>query len=264
MEEEVLVNTKKFSSGAFRDAYHGTKSKQAGGNQQSTQWVVKTHNAKALKTIEDTLSSSVESLCRKQVQMHAMARHLAKNFKLKAPPQFGKCFQYNRCFYTTYDGHPVTVEEYVSGSFMKIINNNGESAEPPEGASSSCKQLFAKAQCLVHYTYFSTEKKLMLLDIQGSDYTLYDPEIATDVVMDEQTNELFFCCGNCTTVGIETFLKGHTCNEFCKMMSLPDEYCTEETVPVFTYELKATPPRQHIGGQTYTRPCQEGEGGLAS
>ena len=41
------------------------------------------------------------------------------------------------------------------------------------------KELQLKAECLVHFTYESTNQKLMLLDIQGSGYQLYDPEIAT-------------------------------------------------------------------------------------
>ena len=35
----------------------------------------------------------------------------------------------------------------------------------------------------------------MLLDIQGSRYSLYDPEIATADLIDE--GEVFFCCGIC-------------------------------------------------------------------
>ena len=48
----------------------------------------------------------------------------------------------------------------------------------------------------------------MLLDIQGSDYTLYDPEIATDGVFDLETKEVYFCCGKCTTSGMD-FTKVH-------------------------------------------------------
>ena len=40
-------------------------------------------------------------------------------------------------------------------------------------------EVYEKAQCLVHYSYQISEKKLMLLDIQGSFFKLYDPEIAT-------------------------------------------------------------------------------------
>ena len=40
-------------------------------------------------------------------------------------------------------------------------------------------EIDAKAQCPVHHSYQLSERKLMLLDIQGSSYKLYDPEIAT-------------------------------------------------------------------------------------
>lgn len=220
MEEELLVDTKKFASGAFRDAFHATGKKSA-KNHQPTEWVVKTYNARAKSTIEGAASTSVEDHCRKQVQMHAVARHLTKKFQSKAPSSFGKCFKYDRCFYTSYNGEPATIEEYVPGTFAKIVNNDGQCIKPPEGASDQCNEIFAKAQCLVHYTYHSSEKKLMLLDIQGSDFTLYDPEIATDNVLDIETNEMYFCCGNCTTVGMEKFIHDHTCNKFCKLMGLP-------------------------------------------
>jgi len=39
--------------------------------------------------------------------------------------------------------------------------------------------LIEKAENLLHYCYDSSDKKVMLLDIQGSKYNLYNPEIAT-------------------------------------------------------------------------------------
>lgn len=225
IEQEVLVETQRFSSGAFRDAFRATTCGKAGETQQG-QWVVKTYNYIAVETIEDKLNSSIESHTRKQVQMHAVARHIAKNFALKAPTEFGECFKYNRCYYTTYNGKPATIEEYVPGSFVKYINNNGKCVDPADGSTNEYKELFAKAQCLVHHSYHASEKKLMLLDIQGSKYNLYDPEIATDNLMDDESDELYFCCGNCTSIGIKEFLEGvqgHACNDFCKMMGLPDE-----------------------------------------
>ena len=65
----------------------------------------------------------------------------------------------------SYSGEPATIEEYVPGTFVKIVNNDGQCTKPPEGASDQCKEIFAKAQSLVHYTYHSSGKKLMLLDI---------------------------------------------------------------------------------------------------
>jgi len=57
------------------------------------------------------------------------------------------------------------------------------------------KEIVDKAQCLVHYTSLITEEKLMFLDVQGSGYSLYDPEIATADLIDE--GEVFFCWEIC-------------------------------------------------------------------
>ena len=64
MEEELLVDTKKFACGTFRDAFHATGKKSA----KNHQWVVKTYNAKAKSTIEGTANTSIEDHCRKQMQ----------------------------------------------------------------------------------------------------------------------------------------------------------------------------------------------------
>lgn len=52
---------------------------------------------------------------------------------------------------------------------------------------------------------------------RSAEYSLYDPEIATQ----EHTNEddkYYFCCGNLSSLSIDNFLKQHKCNKFCKMM----------------------------------------------
>ena len=213
MNVECRVESEKFSSGAFRDAFHAT-------TVHGDKWVIKTYNQKAKNTISETVKSTVENHCRKQVQMHAVARHLAKKFERKAPSKFGECFKYNRCYYTMFDGEHATIEEFVPGSFAKYINNNGKSVVIPEDASQDLKDLFLKAQTLVHYSYVVTDHKLMLLDIQGSEFTLYDPEIATEEIMDKEHHEIYFCCGNCSTVAIAAFLSDHVCNEYCEMMDL--------------------------------------------
>ncbi len=38
--------------------------------------------------------------------------------------------------------------------------------------------VFRKAECLVHFRHDFSNKKMMLLDIQGSMFNLYDPKIA--------------------------------------------------------------------------------------
>ena len=60
---------------------------------------------------------------------------------------------------------PVSIEEFVQGEFHEYINNNGFHIPSP---SVEFDEVCEKAQCLVHYSYQRSKKKLMLLDIQGS------------------------------------------------------------------------------------------------
>ena len=68
----------------------------------------------------------------------------------------------------------------------------------------------------------------MILDIQGTGYSLYDPEISTtrlDVGSKQSSqsdmyDETYFCAGNLSSLGINEFKKQHRCNKFCEMMDL--------------------------------------------
>lgn len=52
----------------------------------------------------------------------------------------------------------------------------------------------------------------MLIDIQGPDFTLYDPEIATDNLLDLETSELYFCVATATKIRkYNDFCNGFTC-----------------------------------------------------
>jgi hypothetical protein len=118
---------------------------------------------------------------------------------------------------------PVTVEAYIPGEFVKYINNDGECIDCP---NEELDELFLKAQCLSHFSYEYSNKELMILDIQGSGYSLYDPEISTskrEVDYSKSSNvgdEAYFCAGNLSIVGINEFKKQHICNTFCEMMEL--------------------------------------------
>lgn len=212
---ELLVDMEKFSSGGFRDAFLATSSNP----NDSQKWVIKKYNAKAKDAIEATLKTTEEGHTRKQVQMHAVARQLAKQFSSNAPKQFGQCFHYNHVFFTQFN-EPATIEEFVPGDFIKYINNNGGCCSLARDNNAEQKELCLKAECLVHYTYDLTDHKLMLLDIQGSGYQLYDPEIATSDLCDS-TSEIYFCCGNLSTIAMEEFSKQHECNKYCQMLDLP-------------------------------------------
>jgi hypothetical protein len=209
---DMLVETESFSSGGFRDAFLGVSKDKA-------KWVIKKYNDKAMDTITESLHSNIEDHTRKQIQLHCAARHLAKVFSTKTPKAFGECFKFNRAYYTEYEGKAATVEEFVEGTFRKYINNNGKVCKQPENCSAAINTIFEKAECLVHYSYVQSSGKLMLLDLQGADYHLYDPEIATAELHDENA-EAYFCCGNLSYVSINEFNDKHKCNTFCDMIDI--------------------------------------------
>ena len=56
----------------------------------------------------------------------------------------------------------------------------------------------------MHYSYQISEKKLMLLDIQGSSFELYDPEITTtDLLVSDASLDVNFCAGNLSSIAAE-------------------------------------------------------------
>ena len=67
------------------------------------------------------------------------------------------------------DNEFITVEEFIAGEFVKYINNTGKLCTEPND------QYGQKAECLAHFSFVKSDKKLILLDIQGSGANLYDP-----------------------------------------------------------------------------------------
>lgn len=66
----------------------------------------------------------------------------------------------------------VTIEEFIDGDFIKYINNTSSLC----GEESEFRK---KAESLVHFNYDKSKGRLMLMDLQGAEYSLYDPEIAS-------------------------------------------------------------------------------------
>ena len=62
----------------------------------------------------------------------------------------------------------ITIEE-----FSKYINSTGKTCVDPTDAMAQ------KAECLTHFTYERSKKNLMLVNIQGSGFDLFDPEIVS-------------------------------------------------------------------------------------
>ena len=87
------------------------------------------------------------------------------------------------------------MEEFIEGDFIKYVNNTCERCVD--------ENLIAdKAEAFCNYSYEKSERKLMVVDIQGSDYMLQDPEIPSKEACDEKGNHLF-CSGNLSDKGID-------------------------------------------------------------
>ena len=72
----------------------------------------------------------------------------------------------------------------------------------------------------MHYSYENSNHELMLLDIQGCGYRLFDPEIPSAKLVDDEDNEILFTAGNLSKEAISTFIKEHVCNYYCDQLGL--------------------------------------------
>lgn len=215
LKPTLSLKKEPIGTGGFRQAFEAT-SQTKGFN--TKKWVIKKY---LTKTVEDIqfLNQTVESHTKKIVQMYNLARNLAARLQQEFAEagnsdKFGTLLNYNKVFFGKCGYEIVTVEEFIGGKFDKHINNTGNICGDTE--SDVCQ----KAECLVHYTFEKSDKQLMLLDIQGCNYTLFDPEVATTESVSD--GEYLFCAGNLSSAAIETFINSHICNEFCKLLGLPN------------------------------------------
>ena len=115
--------------------------------------------------------------------MHLLGRNISSQLEQKivknhAIDAFGKVSRYRKIHYGEDDkGECVTVEEFI---YRWKVYNIGDCCVDKTDVMDQ------KAQCLTHFSY-GKDKKLMLLDIQGSGYKLFDPEIASHKVLDGST-----------------------------------------------------------------------------
>lgn len=151
---------------------------------------------------------------RKTVQMNALVRNLALQIAKEAPVEFGTILSYTKVYFGSLYGKTITLETYLEANFEKHVNNTGD----VHGES----ELASKAQTFSHYSYETSNHQLIALDIQGIGHKLFDPEIATSTLIDDNNNTIFFCWGSLSTSAINNFQAKHICNKFCKMLGLQE------------------------------------------
>lgn len=213
------VESESFGQGGFRKAY---KCESFDGKLPGV-WVLKKYKEQALDDMK-ALEIEEEEHARKQVQMHTLAQSIAGQMEKNVAEDFGETFTYDtmhfgkikkdneaECF--------VTVEKYMEGNFTKYINNTGKIVSNNEDTVTK------KAEALVHYSYQVSQGEFLLVDIQGTGYQLYDPEVASKALMSDVggTDRLNFCIGNLSTGAIDTFFENHNCNLYCMMLGLKQD-----------------------------------------
>ena len=211
---EFIISESPFAVGGFREAFKATSITE---DYKQCTWVIKKYTPTTKEIIDEDLHQTIESHTQQSVQMHFLARNLASQLREKIEKEkldeFGESFTFNKVFLGKMStGEVVTVEEFIEGEFIKYVNNTGERCVD--------NNLIAdKAEAFCHYSYEKSEGKLMVVDIQGSEYILYDPEIASKEAYNEKGNHLF-CSGNLSDKAIDGFFKFHNCNKFCKLLKL--------------------------------------------
>ena len=110
--------------------------------------------------------------------MHLLARNFASQLTSSLAPEAtikcGETFRYRNVYYgKTKEGECVTIEEFIDGKFRKYLNNTGllcgDKADP-----------LSKSRMFWPISHLKKSKgKILLVDIQGGGFELYDPEIAS-------------------------------------------------------------------------------------
>ena len=215
---EFTVSKRPFASGGFREAHIATSRDQKFAGKS---WVIKKYLPHTFKTIEE-MGETPESHTKKVVQMHYLAASMAANLSTavkKANKQqlFGEMFHYTHICLGKMEEELVTIEDFISGDFIKYMNNTGELCTEPND------EFGQKVECLSHFSFEKSGKKLIVLDIQGSGASLYDPEVASIELMAD--GKVLFCAGNLSTTAIDNFIAQHVCNKYCQLLELEPLVC---------------------------------------
>ena len=74
--------------------------------------------------------------------------------------------------YNEKDRECVIIEKMLEGTFNKIINNSGK-------VFNEISELTRNGEAFIHFTWERSGENSMVIDLQGVDFRLTDPEIAS-------------------------------------------------------------------------------------
>ena len=217
---EMKIEKLPFASGGFREVFRAN-------SKDGKTYVLKRFLPSSLRTIKELnetmeTTESAETFARRTIQTHMLAKNFADQLRANLSSdnrvEFGETFVYCEAMLgmIVRNGEFVMLEDHIPGNFSKFINNNGEIIY-----DENKKELIAKDECLCHYSFVKSEGELLLVDIQGCDYFLFDPEIASVKGL-IGNNGFQFSLGNLSNVALKNFKTLHKCNKSCKMVGLTE------------------------------------------
>ena len=189
-EKEFAIEKEPLGIGGFQKAFHASSTRT---RFHHCKWVIKQYLQAAVDNIK-AIKQTVEQHTKKVVQMHMLVKINTTKLQNESAKEdslvlYGETLEYKKVFMGKMEGGEfVTIEEFIEGEFAKYINNNGEFS------ISDC-QILKKAESLAHFSYERSEKEFVILDMQGSGYHLFDPEIASRKLIEDE--EVYFQLSIC-------------------------------------------------------------------
>ena len=216
-----------FAQGGFRAAYQATSKSP---HFDKDKYIVKRLLPETVELIGE-VKETPEEQARKSVQMQSLANNFAEQVAAKVAKDgnsdiYGQTFTYVDAFLGKVQSTDeiITIEQYASGTFRKYVNNNGSLSRNQDIEKQG------KAESLTHFSFVKSNRKLLLVDIQGGGYNLTDPEIATLTGAFDDESHLLFCAGNLSLEAYSNFFKAHKCNVYCDILGLSPETVEDQTV----------------------------------
>ena len=186
----LSLSVEKFASGGCRDAF------VASGMRGVCWKMVLKHNKPDCVGKLSNLFKSLDDHTRKVVQMYALAHHFAQMMHNEAPLEYGDTITSTKLYYGKLNDEAVTVERFIDGT--KYVNYTGDIFVKDNST------VALKAESFAHYSFCKSDEQLMVVDLQGVRYYLFDSEIGSVRLYDED-NSIYFCAGNLSITAIETF-----------------------------------------------------------
>ena len=74
-----------------------------------------------------------------------------------------------------------------------------------------------------HYSFIKSNKKMLVVNIQGAIFNPTDPEITTLSGHFDEEKHFLFCAGNFSMEAYTKFFESHKCRAFCSLLGLEEE-----------------------------------------